>query len=102
MTKSQEHEIKAKQFIDNIIEKSRLSYCQLMIHLNNKKEDWESESFKLSFINLFDMTSEEYSRKNYLYALINYAERLLFKHKYNPIKKEQILITGNNLSVSTR
>ena len=48
------------------------------------------------------MTNEEYNRKNYLNALINCAERLLFKHKYNPIKKEQIVITGNNLSVSTR
>jgi hypothetical protein len=26
----------------------------------------------------------------------------LFKHKYNSTKKEQIVITGNNLSVSTR
>ena len=93
MTKSQEHEINAKKFIDNTIEKSRLSYSQLMTHLNNKKEDWESESLKLSRINLFDMTSEEYDRKNYLSALIVYAERLLFKHKYNVIKKEQITIT---------
>lgn len=98
MTKSQEHEIKAKQFIDNTIEKSILSYGELMTHLNNKKEDWKSESFKLSFIDLFDMTSGEYNRKNYLSALIFYAERLLFKHKFNPIKKEQITITGNNLS----
>lgn len=100
MTKSQEHKINAKNFIDNTIEKSRLSYSQLMTHLNNKKEDWESESLKLSRINLFDMTSEEYDRKNYLSALIVYAERLLFKHKYNVIKKEQITITGNNLSIS--
>jgi hypothetical protein len=102
ISKAQEHEIRAKNFIDGVIEKSKLSYNDLMVNLKNKKEDWESESFKLSFINLFDMTSEEYNRKNYLNALINYAERLLFKHKYNPIKKEQIVITGNNLSVSTR
>ncbi len=100
--KAQQHEIKAKNFIYGVIEKSKLSYNDLMINLKNKKEDWESESFKLSLINLFDMTNEEYNRKNYLNALINCAERLLFKHKYNPIKKEQIVITGNNLSVSTR
>ena len=102
ISKAQKHEIRAKNFIDGVIEKSKLSYNALMVNLKNKKEDWESESFKLSFINLFDMTSEEYNRKNYLNALINYAERLLFKHKYNPTKKEQIVITGNNLSVSTR
>jgi hypothetical protein len=102
ISKAQQHEIKAKNFIDGVIEKSKLSYNALMVNLKNKKEDWESESFKLSFINLFDMTSEEYNRKNYLNALINYAERLLFKHKYNPTKKEQIVISGNNLSVSTR
>lgn len=102
ISKAQQHEIKAKDFINSVIEKSKLSYNDLMVNLQNKKEDWESESFKLSFINLFDMTSEEYNRKNYLNALINYAERLLVKHKYKAIKKEQVIITGNNLSVNIR
>lgn len=102
ISKAQQHEIRAKIFIDNVIKKSKLSYNDLMVNLKNKKEDWETESFKLSFINLFDMTSEEYNRKNYLTALINYAERLLYKHRYIQIKKEQIIITGNNLSVSTK
>lgn len=83
ISKAQQHEIKAKNSIDGVIEKSKSSYNDLMINLKNKKEDWEIESFKLSLINLFEMTSEEYNRQNYLKALINYAERLLFKHKYN-------------------
>lgn len=100
ISKAQQHEKRAKDFIDGVIEKSKLPYNVLMVKLKNKKEDWESESFKLSFINLFDMTSEDYNRKNYLNALINYAERLLWRHKYKPTKKEQIVITGKNLTIA--
>ncbi len=81
MTKSREHQINATKFIDDIINKSKLSYEELMTHLDNKKEDWKSEHLKLSKINLFDMHSEEYDRKNYLHALITYSEKLIFKHK---------------------
>ncbi len=87
ISKAQQHEIKAKNFIYGVIEKSKLSYNDLMTHLDNKKEDWKHESFKLSFINLFDISNEEYDRKNYLSALIMYAERLLFNYKYKPTKK---------------
>lgn len=89
ITQAQKHQNRAEIFIDNVIQKSKLSKNELMVHLENKKEDWQRESFELSFINLFDMTTTEYDRKNYLSALIIYAEKLLFNHKYKPFAKKR-------------
>ena len=87
LTKNKQHETKAIGFIDGVIKESNLSYSQLMCHLENKKDYWKNESLALYFINLFDMTSEQYDRKNYLSALILYAEKLLIKFRLNNLSQ---------------
>jgi hypothetical protein len=101
MTKSEQHRQKAKTYIDNIIEKSIKSYDILMMDLKEQLEKWKDQYRNLSYTNVFDLTDEQYERKNYLDALIMYSEHLLARRKISDKnKKSQIIITGNNLSVS--
>jgi DNA-binding transcriptional regulator GbsR (MarR family) len=78
---NRKHQIKAKSFIDNAIDKSRKPYSQLMADLDLSCDRWSNEHRKLSYINIFDLTSEQYDRKNYLSALLDYSEKLLRQHK---------------------
>lgn len=102
MTKLEEHRIKAKSFIESAIEKSRKPYDILMLDLSEQLDKWKDQYRHLSYINVFDLTNEQYNQKNYLDALIVYSERLLSKHriKNTPIIKEKVVISGYNLSVS--
>jgi len=79
MTKAQRHRYNAKTFIADRIKKSEKSYKALMVDLKDKLENWRDERRKLSYINVFDLTDEQYERKNYLEALIIEAEILLSK-----------------------
>lgn len=102
MTKTEQHRKKAKTFIENIIEKSRKPYKNLMCDLEQQTDKWKDQYRHLSYINVFDLSDEQYERKNYLDALIVYAEMLLSKHKIKNRNnyEKKIIITGDNLSVS--
>lgn len=81
MTKTQQHRKKAKEFIENTIEKSKKSFKDLMTDLEEQLEKWKDKYRELSYINVFDLNDEQYERKNYLDALIVYSELFLSKHK---------------------
>lgn len=82
MTQAKIHNLKAKNFIDNVIDKSKLSYDDLMNHLENKLEDWRDQYNRINYINIFDLKDTEYDRKNYLDSLMRYADVLLFDYKF--------------------
>jgi hypothetical protein len=81
MTKAEQNKQKAKEFIENTIEKSRKDYKALMLDLEEQLEKWKDRYRELSYKNVFDLSDEQYERKNYLDALIVYSELLLSKHK---------------------
>lgn len=81
MTQAKIHDLKARNFIDNVVNKSKLSYDTLMNHLENKLEDWRDQYRILSYINIFDLKDGEYDRKNYLESLMRYADKLILNHK---------------------
>lgn len=89
-------ERKAISFIDNILNKSNLSYDTLMTHLRNQREKWKTEYSALSRLNVFDLTDQQHARKWYLDALINYSLKVLSK---KPKLEKTITITGNNLKI---
>lgn len=108
MTKFEQHRNRSKSFIDGVIQNATKDYTDLMIDLNNQSENWKKEYSKLSYTNIFELTDEQYDRKNYLNALIDYSNTLLYKHKFNLHKhkfnkinnsEQTITIKGNNLSV---
>lgn len=101
MTKSEYHRKKAKTFLEDTIEKSKKSYKSLMIDLEEQVEKWRDQYRNLSYSNIFDLSDEQYERKNYLDALIEQSELLLSKHKRKELinKKEKIIITGDNISI---
>ena len=76
--------LRAKKFIDGVISKSNMDYNKLMFQLHIKAEDWKKEYRILSRKNIFELSTEEYDRKNYLSKLIHYSNELLynFKNKY--------------------
>jgi exoribonuclease II len=81
MTQTKMHDLKAKNFIDNVISKSKLPYDELMQHLENKLEDWRSQYNGINHINIFDLEDGEYDRKNYLDSLMRYADKLILNYK---------------------
>lgn len=85
MTPYEKHNHKAKNFIDSVFKESKLLHSMLLKMLYDKTEAWSIEYSELSRINIFDLSSEQYNRKNYLSALLSYSEKVLFKNKYKAL-----------------
>ncbi len=82
MTKATEHKGKAKEYIFKCMKNSEKSYPELMVDLENQIDVWRDKLRELSYINVFELTDEQYDKKNYLEALIIYSEKLIFSNKH--------------------
>ncbi len=78
-------ELKAHNFIDSAISKSRLSYDALMVHLELKQDDWSINKKQLDLINIFELTDDQLENKHYLEYLLSYSDKLIWKHKMNKL-----------------
>lgn len=80
MTKLQQHQAKAKAFIDGVFKREHKSRGELVKDLREQIETWRERHRALSRTNLFDLSNQEYDRMNYIDALIDYGTSVVEKH----------------------
>ncbi len=95
------HEFNAKNFINNVLAKSRLQKDVVINHLEEKIRSWNTEESQINAKNVFDLTDTEFERRNYLVALSDYGNIIVRRYRSENlgIKKPTVEISGDNLTI---